>query len=204
MRKMKGFTLIELLIVVAIIGIIAAIAIPNLLDAIERSRQKRSISEVKSIANSIQSFSTDYGGYPATTDCVDAGYMTQQNWGPDFMDATGSPAFCPDYLQAIPTQDGWGIQYNYYASEESATTPPRLGAHVMQNFSVCSLGADRNETAGLDDNTDAYAEFRTWLDNNLDAANVPGTINSWCYESDIVWVNSAFQQAPEGKQKKCT
>jgi len=204
MRKMKGFTLIELLIVVAIIGIIAAIAIPNLLDAIERSRQKRSVSEVKSIANSIQSFSTDYGGYPSTTDCVDAGWMTQANWGPDFLDSTGSPAFCPDYLQAIPTQDGWGIQYNYFASIDSATTPPRLGAHVMTNFSVCSLGANRDEgPAGLDDNTAVYADYRAWLVANLDPDNVPGTINSWCYEADIVWVNSAFQQAPEGKQKKC-
>jgi len=204
MRKMKGFTLIELLIVVAIIGIIAAIAIPNLLDAIERSRQKRSVSEVKSIANSIQSFSTDYGGYPSVNDGVPAGYMTQADWGPAYVDATNSPAFCPDYLQAIPTQDGWGIAYNYYASIDSATTPPRLGHFVMTNFSLCSLGANRDESAGLDDNTAAYADYMAWLDANLDPNAIPGTINSWCYESDIVWVNSAFQQAPEGKQKKCT
>ncbi|OYV98709.1 MAG: hypothetical protein B7Z68_00255, partial [Acidobacteria bacterium 21-70-11] len=48
MRKQKGFTLIELLIVVAIIGIIAAIAIPNLLNAINRGRQKRTMADMRS------------------------------------------------------------------------------------------------------------------------------------------------------------
>ena len=46
-RKDKGFTLIELLIVVAIIGIIAAIAIPNLLNAIDRGKQKRTMADLR-------------------------------------------------------------------------------------------------------------------------------------------------------------
>ena len=46
-RNSKGFTLIELLIVVAIIGIIVAIAIPNLLNAIQRAKQRRSMGDIR-------------------------------------------------------------------------------------------------------------------------------------------------------------
>ena len=67
MRKERGFTLIELLIVVAIIGIIAAIAIPNLLNAINRGRQKRTMADMRSIATAIETYSVDYGFYPKNT-----------------------------------------------------------------------------------------------------------------------------------------
>src|SRR5258706_3949914 len=53
-RDSKGFTLIELLIVVAIIGIIAAIAIPNLLNAIDRGKQKRTMADMRSVGTAVE------------------------------------------------------------------------------------------------------------------------------------------------------
>ena len=58
-RGRKGFTLIELLIVVAIIGILAAIAVPNFLNAQMKAKVARCYSDMRSLSTAIKSFNTD-------------------------------------------------------------------------------------------------------------------------------------------------
>ena len=62
----KGFTLIELLIVVAIIAILAAIAVPNFLEAQVRSKVSRARSDMRSLATGIESYYVDNNQYPAS------------------------------------------------------------------------------------------------------------------------------------------
>ena len=89
-RDSKGFTLIELLIVVAIIGIIAAIAIPNLLNAIDRGKQKRTMADMRSIGTAVESYAVDNNVYPVAVTA-----------------AALQGVVAPIYIKTMPTTDGW-------------------------------------------------------------------------------------------------
>ena len=110
-RDSKGFTLIELLIVVAIIGIIAAIAIPNLLNAIDRGKQKRTMADMRSIGTAVESYAVDNNVYPAAT--CNAGLYTTTTVT---LGLTSFTNLTPTYIAQPPKVDGWG-QFLVYGSD---------------------------------------------------------------------------------------
>jgi len=76
-KNSKGFTLIELLIVVAIIGILAAIAIPNLLNAQRRAKISRAAADTKTIVTQTQLYFNDQNAFPANLAGLQtAGYVS--------------------------------------------------------------------------------------------------------------------------------
>ncbi|TKJ33169.1 hypothetical protein CEE39_04380 [bacterium (candidate division B38) B3_B38] len=111
-KKREGFTLIELLIVVAIIGIIAAIAVPQLLNAIQRAKQKRTMADMRSIGESMEIYQIDWNFYPKDSD------------------TEGIRLLNPDYMRNPPINDAWNNPYEYtpYAND--------------QEYSIISNGRD--------------------------------------------------------------
>jgi len=213
MKKIKGFTLIELLIVVAIIGIIAAIAIPNMLDALNRANQKRTIGDLKTIASGIQQFSSDFLGYPNDqhTGALDPVNKTSLC---GFNDPAGSNLFVPDLIQAWPNGDGWKNYYQYVGTAPAADAkkwPELNGEQVGRHFILASTAKDGQASVGTDKDIDPSCDPHPWtdfpttwcVDAEPKSPNQNGATQAHCYKTDIVWGDSSFLQAPEGKQKDC-
>ena len=114
-RDSKGFTLIELLIVVAIIGIIAAIAIPNLLNAIDRGKQKRTMADLRSIGTAVESYAVDNNVYPVAATIA----------------TLTTPLVNGAYIKTMPQADGWqnALIVDSVTTGYTLQSPGKLGAN---------------------------------------------------------------------------
>ena len=141
MKKQKGFSLIELLIVVAIILIIAAIAVPNLLRSRMAANESSAAGSERTIATSNVTYSTTYGiGYagtlaqlgPNTTTPTAVGSATS-----DLLDATLSAA-------TVSTAPKSGYFFTY-AATPGGTTP----TSASQNTSFTVLAQPASASTGV-------------------------------------------------------
>ena len=111
MARQRGFTLIELLIVIAIIGIIASMLIPNLLDAMQKTKQKRTIADMRITGTALFSWLTDEVGAAAAGQSN--ANVTLASYGSPKSVAVIESLLVPHYLQVVPTRDGWKYPYEY-------------------------------------------------------------------------------------------
>ena len=112
-RRSPGFTLIEILVVVAILGIIVAIAVVNYLNAIGRARQRRSMSDMRSLATAIEAYAADLDRYPPAS----AFTMPPDLDLPTLNLQNARPYLQPTYMKTVPMVDGWNSWFLYGTSE---------------------------------------------------------------------------------------
>lgn len=106
-----GIVALVVLLGACVLGIIAAIAIPNFVNARERARQARAMGEIRSIAGACQAYAAANGSYPDTGHNQDSYYT--------IVDATDLEGLlAPSYVKALPVKDPWGHPYRYGVSAD--------------------------------------------------------------------------------------
>ena len=205
----KAFTLIELLIVVAIIAILAAIAVPNFLEAQTRAKVSRVKSDMRSVGVALEAYFVDSNAYPAKrTAAAPVGLVGATpgsglgSWVPQASDSDGSSITTPiAYLTTVP-----GDVFNL-GSRVTGAVPGNnpvkgfryfrsVSPPIKANLNASGLGSDVDGTQAFTPTITRFSRYGRWymlslgpdvdddlpgFNNNYDPTN--GTISN----GDIIY-----------------
>jgi general secretion pathway protein G len=137
-RKQGGFTLIEIMVVVVILGILAALVVPQVMNRPDQAKVTVAKGDIKAIGAALDMYKLDNYSYPSTQQGLDAlvekpgGNPQPKNWNRD------------GYLKRVP-KDPWGNEYQYLS-------PGTQGAYDLYSY-----GAD-----GKQGGSELNADIGNW------------------------------------------
>ena len=156
---------------VVIIGIIAAILVPNLMDSLQKAKQRRTVNDVRAVGTAWFSWVTDQLSAAAagsSSQTFDMSQLGEDIEPDDLFEMLRRGGM--NYIVTVPTNDGWGGPYDYLWAGDPALVP---------TFGLRSLGRDR----ALGPTTNPYPV---------------GPFPTTHYDEDIIWVDGNFIRFPAG------
>jgi type II secretion system protein G len=169
-NRQKGFTLIELLIVVAIIGIIAALLIPNFLDSLQKAKQKRTVADIRNTGTAWMSWLTDIAQAAAAGRAATPSTYTMPSGGAATAAAVAS-FLETRYIQKVPDIDAWKNSYAF----RQATNP-------LASDTVMAMGSGGNK------GTSQFTPATSYTVTAFDPTD---------YAQDIIWGDGFFIRWPQ-------
>lgn len=141
-RRDRGFTLLEILIVVVILGILAALIVPNIMGRPDQARVVAARNDVHTLVSALKLYRLDNGVYPSTDQGLKA--LVQKPTSGDIPSNWKSGG----YIEHLP-KDPWGHDYQY------------LNPGIHGEIDVFSLGSD-----GKPGGEDYAADIGNWESNS--------------------------------------
>jgi general secretion pathway protein G len=121
LRASRGFTLIELMVVLVIIGVLAALVVPNVLDRADDARVTAAKTDINNLMQALKLYKLDNQRYPTSEQSLQS-LVAKPSAGPN-------PPNWKPYLEKLPN-DPWGRPYQY------------ANPGVKGEIDVFSFGAD--------------------------------------------------------------